>query len=74
MATEPETLTAIPRANVLGVGVSAINLDMALAHIARALQTRTKGYICSTRPTACRWSGWAACRGIGTWRAFMGRT
>lgn len=48
MATEPETLTAIPRANVLGVGVSAINLDMALRRIAQALESRTKGYICVT--------------------------
>lgn len=48
MATEPEAFTAIPRANVLGVGVSAINMDMALQRIAHALETRTKGYICVT--------------------------
>lgn len=48
MPSEPEALTAIPRANVLGVGVSAINMDLALRHIAQALETRTRGYICVT--------------------------
>ena len=37
-----------PRANVLGVGVSAINTDVALARIARALESKIKGYICVT--------------------------
>ena len=37
-----------PRVNVLGVGVSAINPAVALARIARALKTKTKGYICVT--------------------------
>jgi len=36
------------RVNVLGIGLSAINLDSALAEIARALESRTKGYICVT--------------------------
>jgi N-acetylglucosaminyldiphosphoundecaprenol N-acetyl-beta-D-mannosaminyltransferase len=36
------------RVNVLGVGVSAINLDMALAGITRALQKKEKGYVCVT--------------------------
>lgn len=36
------------RANVLGVGVSALNLESALAQIARALAARTKGYVCVT--------------------------
>ena len=40
--------TKIPRANVLGVGVSAINLESALAAIRRALERRTKGYVCVT--------------------------
>jgi len=48
MTNEPERFSAIPRANVLGVGVSAINLDMALQRIAHALESRTKGYICVT--------------------------
>ena len=36
----------IPRTNVLGVGVSAINLSQATAAIDRALQEQRKGYIC----------------------------
>jgi N-acetylglucosaminyldiphosphoundecaprenol N-acetyl-beta-D-mannosaminyltransferase len=39
---------AIGRVNVLGVGVSAINMDMALAAIAGAVERREKGYICVT--------------------------
>ncbi len=46
--TEAEQTNPDPRANVLGVGVSAINLEIALARIARALETKTKGYICVT--------------------------
>lgn len=34
--------------NVLGVGVSAINLDIALARISEALAKRQKGYVCVT--------------------------
>jgi len=34
--------------NILGVGVSAINLDSALARIAEALDRRQPGYICVT--------------------------
>jgi len=37
-----------PRANVLGVGVSAIDLEVALNRITRALESKTKGYICVT--------------------------
>ena len=36
----------IPRANVLGVGVSSINLTQAVAAIEEALRTRQRGYIC----------------------------
>jgi N-acetylglucosaminyldiphosphoundecaprenol N-acetyl-beta-D-mannosaminyltransferase len=36
------------RANVLGVGVSAINLDLALDKITDALSKKEKGYICVT--------------------------
>ena len=36
----------IPRTNVLGVGVSAIDLPQAVAAIEDALQGRRKGYIC----------------------------
>jgi N-acetylglucosaminyldiphosphoundecaprenol N-acetyl-beta-D-mannosaminyltransferase len=39
---------SIARVNVLGVGLSAINLDSALAAIAQALQRKTRGYICVT--------------------------
>jgi N-acetylglucosaminyldiphosphoundecaprenol N-acetyl-beta-D-mannosaminyltransferase len=45
---EPEHQNPDPRANVLGVGVSAINPEVALARIARALESKTKGYICVT--------------------------
>jgi N-acetylglucosaminyldiphosphoundecaprenol N-acetyl-beta-D-mannosaminyltransferase len=34
--------------NVLGVGISVLDLDSAVANVARALQTKTKGYICVT--------------------------
>lgn len=37
-----------PRANVLGVGISALNLDTATQAIAQAVHSRTKGYICVT--------------------------
>jgi N-acetylglucosaminyldiphosphoundecaprenol N-acetyl-beta-D-mannosaminyltransferase len=37
-----------PRVNVLGVGVSAINMDLALARIAEAVAAKTKGYVCVT--------------------------
>jgi N-acetylglucosaminyldiphosphoundecaprenol N-acetyl-beta-D-mannosaminyltransferase len=36
------------RVNVLGVGVSAINMDMALARIQQALEKKAKGYVCVT--------------------------
>jgi len=45
---EPEQKELDLRANVLGVGVSAINLDTALARIVHALGSKTKGYICVT--------------------------
>jgi len=38
----------LARVNVLGVGVSAINMDMALAGITRALEKKAKGYVCVT--------------------------
>ena len=38
----------IPRANVLGVGISILNLDTALAAIAGAVRERRRGYICVT--------------------------
>ncbi len=36
------------RVNVLGVGISAINLDSAVAIIGQALEERTRGYVCVT--------------------------
>jgi N-acetylglucosaminyldiphosphoundecaprenol N-acetyl-beta-D-mannosaminyltransferase len=39
---------AIPRINVLGIGISAINLPQAVAAIDQALRHRRKGYICVT--------------------------
>jgi len=36
------------RVNVLGVGISAVNLPSALAAVADAVRTRRKGYICVT--------------------------
>ncbi len=50
----PRTQTSVTavgppaRVNVLGVGISAINLDSAVAAIGQALQQRTRGYICVT--------------------------
>lgn len=38
----------VARANVLGVGISALNLDSAVQHVVRALEQRTRGYICVT--------------------------
>ena len=42
------SLSPPARVNVLGVGVSAINMDMAMAGIGRALEKKEKGYICIT--------------------------
>jgi N-acetylglucosaminyldiphosphoundecaprenol N-acetyl-beta-D-mannosaminyltransferase len=42
------TPAARPRANVLGIGISAINLDSALAAIASALAQKARGYVCVT--------------------------
>ena len=36
------------RVNVLGVGLSAINLQIALAAVGRALAQKAKGYVCVT--------------------------
>lgn len=37
-----------PRANVLGIGVSAVNMEQALLRAERRLRSRKKGYICLT--------------------------
>ncbi len=36
------------RVNVLGIGISALNLQSALAEVAEAIRARRKGYICVT--------------------------
>jgi N-acetylglucosaminyldiphosphoundecaprenol N-acetyl-beta-D-mannosaminyltransferase len=40
--------TAIPKVNVLGVGISVLNLRSALQAITEAVRERRKGYICVT--------------------------
>jgi len=34
--------------NVLGIGISALNLDLAVARVAQALEQKTRGYVCVT--------------------------
>ena len=48
MQTSAEKVEPTARNNVLGVAVSAINMDMALAQITQALEKKEKGYICVT--------------------------
>jgi N-acetylglucosaminyldiphosphoundecaprenol N-acetyl-beta-D-mannosaminyltransferase len=43
-----EPMTGVDRVNVLGVGLSVLNLDSALAAVAQALACKTRGYICVT--------------------------
>ncbi|MSU35130.1 MAG: glycosyltransferase [Pedosphaera sp.] len=38
----------IPRVNVLGVGISVLNLDSAVAALQHALETGQRGYVCIT--------------------------
>ena len=44
----PEKQVKSDRANVLGVGISAINLELAGAAVEQALEHKIKGYICVT--------------------------
>jgi N-acetylglucosaminyldiphosphoundecaprenol N-acetyl-beta-D-mannosaminyltransferase len=44
----PATLKQIPKVNVLGVGVSAIDLNTAEQLVMEALQTHARGYVCVT--------------------------
>lgn len=46
VVNNPEKSLAPRRANVLGVGVSAINLDQACGLVAEALERGTRGYVC----------------------------
>jgi len=44
----PPSPASPPRVNVLGVGVSVLNLDTAVAALAEALGTGRRGYVCVT--------------------------
>jgi N-acetylglucosaminyldiphosphoundecaprenol N-acetyl-beta-D-mannosaminyltransferase len=44
----PVELNPIPRANVLGVGVHAVNMSLALDVIEGAIAKRRRGYVCAT--------------------------
>ncbi len=48
VVAETVKLSPLPRANVLGVGISALSLDLAVDTVAQALQSEHKGYICVT--------------------------
>ena len=48
MISKPGAALTSPRVNVLGVGISALNLDLAVAKVAEALEQKRKGYICVT--------------------------
>jgi N-acetylglucosaminyldiphosphoundecaprenol N-acetyl-beta-D-mannosaminyltransferase len=48
MQTSSSNVPPPQRTNVLGIGVSAINMDMALAAIEQALEKKEKGYVCVT--------------------------
>jgi N-acetylglucosaminyldiphosphoundecaprenol N-acetyl-beta-D-mannosaminyltransferase len=41
-------VTEIPRVNVLGVGISALNLESATAALVAAAEQKVKGYVCVT--------------------------
>ncbi len=42
------SLCPFPRANVLGIGVHAVDMSAAVQTIANAVATRSKGYVCAT--------------------------
>jgi N-acetylglucosaminyldiphosphoundecaprenol N-acetyl-beta-D-mannosaminyltransferase len=44
----PDEITVLPRANVLGVGVHAINMSTAVRIIETAIDEHEKGYVCVT--------------------------
>lgn len=47
MQNMPAKLSTTSRANVLGIGVHAVDLNSAVATIANAVATRSKGYVCA---------------------------
>ena len=48
MTGSQASLTALPRANVLGVGVHAIDMQQAVGEIEGAIAERRRGYVCVT--------------------------
>lgn len=49
LETNPaSSVLTLPRVNVLGVGLSALNLDLATNAVAEALRTGIRGYVCVT--------------------------
>ena len=48
MQTSAPNVAPPARVNVLGVGVSSINLDIALTRVTQALEKKEKGYVCVT--------------------------
>jgi N-acetylglucosaminyldiphosphoundecaprenol N-acetyl-beta-D-mannosaminyltransferase len=48
MMSQPPQAKLPQRANVLGVGISIINLDSAVVSVGEALERKTKGYVCIT--------------------------
>ena len=46
--TDHANARRLARTNVLGVGISALNLDCAVAAVLEALESRTRGYVCVT--------------------------
>lgn len=48
MISKPEPAATTQRVNVLGVGITALNLDLAVARVTEALEQKRKGYICVT--------------------------
>jgi N-acetylglucosaminyldiphosphoundecaprenol N-acetyl-beta-D-mannosaminyltransferase len=48
MLTTQTAIGNIPRVNVLGVGISALNLPLAVSTIAGAIERRQRGYVCVT--------------------------
>ena len=49
-ANAMKSTSQVPKANVLGVGVDAINLAEATELILEAVRRNRKGYVCHRRP------------------------
>ena len=48
MHVQKQLLPEIPRVNVLGVGVSAVDMDSALCVVREAVEHGRRGYVCVT--------------------------